>query len=150
TTSRHPGSGRAIAERSRSRHRTTGLEPPSSCSRSKRPTITAAPLRALLSRWWVGSVRGQHRPEALDPIVDLLLADEAEGEAKTVRAASVRKEERPGNERIPLLDRPPCQLHSIDPRQRQPREEASTRRRPPHRLRHRALQRGQRPLALAP
>src|SRR5437870_13079461 len=120
-------------------HPFRGRPGPASFDRSRSTDATgrpsAAPSAGRPSGGALLSAQSQDRPEARDPVVDLLLVDEAVGEAEAVRAPAVRKEQHPGNDGNPLLDRPPCQLDSVDPRQCQPREEAATRRRPPRRLR---------------
>src|SRR5215207_1230552 len=112
---------------------------PSAAPSGGRPSGSASP-----------SARSQERPQARDPLVDLLLVDEAEGQAEAVSAAAVREEERPRNGGDALLHRPARQVDRVDSRQRQPGEEAALRRRPMRRLWHRASQRRQHPLALPP
>src|SRR5581483_5227192 len=90
----------------------------------------------------------EQRGEPLDPGVDQRLVDHAEREAHGVVAAAVGIEERARDDRDARLGGATRELGRVG-RERHPREEAASRRRPAGAAEV-TLERGERPLALAP
>ena len=118
----------ALLQEDLGEHHPLGRDQP---ARQGRPS--AAPSACRPSGSASPSARSHERPEARDPVVDLLFVDEAEGEAKAVRAPAVREEER-ARERRRHPARPPAPRA----RRRRPPGSVSQEKKPPRGVVHRA------------